>query len=118
MRRLDRQEDLPAMRRLDRQEDLSAMRRLDRREDWLLPCWCEDEPAEAQMSSISWGRPGERLQFGDGGEPSIRGGCGQLLFLQRASPAVVIDSRGTALGMATGSLVGVMGGKQMRRIYF
>lgn len=29
------------------------------------PCWCEDEPAEEpSTSSISWGRPGESLQFG------------------------------------------------------
>jgi hypothetical protein len=119
MRRLDRQEDLPAMRRLDRQEDLPAMRRLDRQEDWLSPCWCEDEPADAQMSSISWGGGRERaFSLGGGGGGGLQFGAagGQLLFLQRASPAAVVsDSRGTASGMATGSLVGVMGGKQMRR---
>jgi hypothetical protein len=46
---------------------------------------------------------------------------GQLFFALPA--AVVSDSRGTASGMATGSLVGVVGGRQtrqvqMRRIYF
>jgi hypothetical protein len=58
--------------------------------------------------SVWGGGGGGSLQFGAAG--------GQLLFLQRASPAAVVsDSRGTASGMATGSLVGVMGGKQMRR---